>query len=350
MFFSNWIFDLNRFKKILLFIAFIIGNGSFTYIISQDPVFTQFYNAPLQINPAFAGNTYAPMVHLNTRLEWPAIGLAYNTYSFSVDRFFHDYNFGSGLLITMDNSGNGIYKRFRAEGVFSYRLKIRDKRYMKMGLSLAYGQNTLDWQKLVFGDEIDPRYGYVLPDGTKLPTGEVQPDDLTVGYLDISAGILFYSKELYFGIAVKHANTPVDYYNNKQNTVNAGLPVRVTAQIGGEFDMFPNYGGERKYYTPSLLFAGQSGLYQIVFDNHIDLGAIFAGIGYRWNIVNSDAVLFSVGMSKEMFKISYSFDYTVSKLGIGSGGSHEVGVSINFDKSTLFKAPYRYSDCFNMFR
>ncbi len=330
----------------MLFISF----GSIEKIESQDPIFTQFYNAPLQINPAFAGNTFAPIIHLNTRVEWPSIGLAYNTYSFSIDRFFYDYNFGSGLLITMDNSGNGIYKRFRAESVFSYRLRVEDNKYLKMGLSAAYGQNSLDWQKLVFGDEIDPRFGYTLPNGSKLPSSEVQPDDLTVNYMDISAGVLLYSKQFYAGIAVKHANSPIDYYNKQQSIVNNGLPVRLTAHIGGEFDMFPRYGGNRKYYNPSVLFVGQSGLYQFVFNNYFDLGAIFAGVGYRWNIVNSDAVLFMVGVSKEMFKISYSFDYTVSKLSIGSGGSHEIGVSINFDKSTLFKAPYRYSDCFNMFR
>jgi len=325
--------------------VFIIGK-----ITSQDPIFTQYYNAPLQINPAFAGNTFAPVIHLNTRVEWPSIGFAYNTYSFSVDRFFHNYNFGSGLLVTMDDSGNGIYKRFRAEGVFSYRLRVEENKFLKMGLSIAYGQNSLDWQKLVFGDQIDPRFGYTLPDGSKIPSEEIQPTDLTKNYMDISAGILFYSRQLYFGVAVKHANSPADYYNTNQSKVNKGLPVRFTAQVGGEFDMFPNYGGKRKYYTPSLLFVGQSGLYQFVFNNYFDLGAVFAGIGYRWNIVNSDAVLFSVGMVKDMFKISYSFDYTVSRLSIGSGGSHELGVTINFDQSTLFKAPYRYSDCFNMFR
>lgn len=319
-------------------------------VIAQDPIFSQYYNAPLQINPAFAGNTFAPTIHINSRIEWPSIEFAYKTHSLSVDRFFHDYNFGAGVLVTMDDSGNGIYKRFRLEGISSYRLKIDNQKFIKMGLGIAYGQNSLDWNKLVFGDMIDPVNGYQLPDGTSLPTDEIRPDNLTINYVDLSAGILFYSKELFFGIGIKHANTPVNYYFDKENNVNRGLPVRFTAQIGGEVEISSNNIYNKRFYSPNILFVNQSGINQLVFNNYIDLGSIFAGVGYRYNFVNSDAVLFSVGVSKQLLKISYSFDYTISQLSIGSGGSHELGISVNFDKSTLFEAPYRYSDCFNMFR
>ncbi len=317
---------------------------------AQDPVYTQYYQAPLHINPAFAGNTYAPVIHLNSRVEWPAINFAYNTYSFSVDRFFKDYNFGTGINFMMDNSGNGLYKRFRMEGIFSYKLEVAEKKYLKLGLSTAWGQNSLDWDKLIFGDMIDPSSGFTLPDGSTLPTDEIRPENLNVNYMDLSAGLLYYSEMFYFGIGVKHANSPKNFYFSTQDNVNKGLPVRLTVQIGGEIDLTYNDVYSQRFYAPSLLFVSQSGLNQLVFNNFIDLGLIFAGIGYRHDFSNSDAVLFSVGVSKEMFKIGYSFDYTVSKLSISSGGSHEIGVTVNFDKSTLFEKPYRYSDCFNMYR
>ena len=319
-------------------------------LLSQDPIFTQYYQAPLQINPAFAGNTYAPVVHLNTRIEWPAINFAYNTYALSVDRFFEDYKFGAGLNLLMDNSGNGIYKRFRAEGIISYRLKVAEGKHLKLGLSLAYGHNSLDWDRLVFSDMIDPKYGYTLPDGSRLPSSEQRPESLTRDYLDMSAGLLFYSETLYLGIAVKHANTPEDFYSSDNNNVTKGLPVRFAAQIGAEFNISKRDIYHYRFYSPQVMYVYQSGLQQLVLHNSIDFGLIFAGIGYRYDFVNHDAVLFSLGVKKDMLKISYSFDYTVSALTISTGGSHEIGVSINFDKSTLFKAPLRYSDCFNMFR
>jgi len=348
--FTKYIFTLKvRHTKILIIFLYL-NIGFFNHVYSQDPLFTQYYNAPLQINPAFAGNTYAPTIHLNSRVEWPSIQYAYNTASFSVDRFFEKYKFGAGLLLMMDDSGNGIYKRFRAEGIVSYRLKVNEGSYLKLGMSGAYGQNTLDWQKLVFGDQIDAKFGFELPDGTKLSSDEVRPTDLNIGYFDMSAGVLYYSKKLFLGIAVKHANTPINYYRESQDIVNRGLPVRFTMQVGGEFQLYTSRYESKSFYSPSLLFASQSGLYQLVFNNFIDFGSIFASFGYRYNKVNSDAVLFSVGVNKQMFKIAYSFDYTISSLSIGSGGSHEIGITINFDKSTLFNAPFKYSDCFNMFR
>ncbi len=336
-------------RLFFLIVSFIIFSKA-ALIHSQDPVYTQYYQAPLQLNPAFAGNTFAPVIHLNTRIEWPSIGFAYNTYSFSVDRFFHDYNFGAGINLMMDNSGNGIYKRFRVEGIASYRLKVIEDHYLKMGLSLAYGQNSLDWDKLVFGDMIDAATGFTLPDGTRLPTEETKPDNLNVNYLDLSAGLLYYSELFYVGLGVKHVNTPENYYFSTQDNVNRGLPVRFAFQLGFEFDILANNVYKHRFFSPSILFASQSGLNQLVFNNFIDLGSIFAGLGYRYDFTNPDAALFSIGVSKEIFKIGYSYDYTVSKLSISSGGSHEIGITINFDKSTLFKEPYRYSDCFNMYR
>lgn len=318
---------------------------------SQDPIFSQFYSSPLHINPAFTGKSYAPVIHLNSRIEWPMINFAYNTYAISVDRFFEKKNFGAGLIILVDDSGNGIYRRFRSEGMFSYRLKAAENKYFKMGLGFAYGQNTLDWNKLVFGDMIDALSGFTLPDGSPLITEEIMPEDLTKRYFDLSAGLLYYSRSVYIGIAIKHANTPDNYYfNQNSDGVNKGLPMRFTAQIGGEIQMFPDDVYHKSFYSPGLLYVFQSGLHQLTFNNYFDLGGFFGGLGYRFNITNSDAVIFSAGVTKEMFKIGYSFDYTISGLGINTGGSHELGITVNFEKSTLFRKEYRYSDCFNLFR
>jgi hypothetical protein len=50
------------------------------------------------------------------------------------------------------------------------------------------------------------------------------------------------------------------------------------------------------------------------------------GAWYR----NRDAFIICLGVSTERFKIGYSYDLTVSKLGNGvSGGSHEVSMGIN---------------------
>jgi len=65
---------------------------------AQDPVFSQFYAAPLQLNPAFAGNTYAPFITVNYRNQWSGFNdfKTYVTYAASFSQFIEGMNSGVG--------------------------------------------------------------------------------------------------------------------------------------------------------------------------------------------------------------------------------------------------------------
>lgn len=61
------------------------------------------------------------------------------------------------------------------------------------------------------------------------------------------------------------------------------------------------------------------------------------GVWYR----NKDAFITSIGINTPHFKLGYSYDLTLSKLGTGSGGSHELSMGINFNckpKRRTFRA------------
>lgn len=49
-------------------------------IKGQDPVFSQYYASPLQINPAFTGLTNGPRFGVNYRNQWPLIDQVFKTY------------------------------------------------------------------------------------------------------------------------------------------------------------------------------------------------------------------------------------------------------------------------------
>lgn len=55
---------------------------------AQDPIYSQYYAAPIQLNPAFAGNTYTPHIAINYRNQWPSLNQAYVSYSVSYSQFF----------------------------------------------------------------------------------------------------------------------------------------------------------------------------------------------------------------------------------------------------------------------
>ena len=75
-------------RKLTLFVA---GCLYFLFLVpekaqAQDPEFSQFYAAPLYLNPAFAGSARCPRIGLNYRNQWPALNKTYITSAVSYDQ------------------------------------------------------------------------------------------------------------------------------------------------------------------------------------------------------------------------------------------------------------------------
>ena len=201
-----------------------------TSLSAQDPVFSQFYAAPLQLNPAFAGIVYAPNFNLNYRNQWPAINSAYQTYAASYDQFFRDFNSGLGVYVQSDNAGNGIIRTNKGSIAYSYRVRVNSEWELRLGIEAGALQTRLDWSKLVFPDQLDPEFGPVSPGGTPIPSEEDQPDDLNKTYFDIGVGGLVYSRNFYVGRTMKHLNTPGQAYLAFDDNLTNGLPIRWTVR------------------------------------------------------------------------------------------------------------------------
>ena len=73
---------------------------------AQDPQFSQFYAAPLYINPAFTGASQFTRFGVNYRSQWPNLDASFETFSFYADHFVEKYNSGIGLILTTDRQGN----------------------------------------------------------------------------------------------------------------------------------------------------------------------------------------------------------------------------------------------------
>src|SRR3984885_7423674 len=74
-------------------------------VTAQDPQFSQFYAAPLYLNPAFAGSTGQARAGLNYRNQWPAIDANFTTFSAYADFYIEDKNSGVGIIVNRDREG-----------------------------------------------------------------------------------------------------------------------------------------------------------------------------------------------------------------------------------------------------
>ena len=332
-------------KRLFFFIAFLFSLLFFNQIKGQDPIFSQFYAAPLQMNPAFAGNTYAPFVTINYRNQWTGFNnfKTYVTYAASFSQFVEGMNSGLGLVVQADDSGDGIYKNNRIGLLYSYKIQVNEALSVKFGIEGAAVQNRLDWNKLVFPDQVDPT------GESGFPSQEVQPENLSKSYFDLSTGVLIYSQQFYGGLTIKHMNTPDESILGINGNINNGLPARLSIHGGAQLELRAgNKRTSRAFVSPNVMYVKQGNFSQINAGAYLGFGAFFAGGWYRHALSNGDSVIGLVGFQKGIFKIGYSYDFTISGLAGAVGSTHEFSLVVNFDQNRPRRT--NYNDCFEMFR
>lgn len=327
----------------LIFFALVL-RGS--VVFAQDPIFSQFYAAPLQMNPAFAGTAQAPFIAANYRMQYPsfASGAAYSTFAVSYDQALNRSNSAIGFSVMTDDAGQGILKKTFASAIYSYKVNIREDIQAKIGVEAGLIQSNLDWDKLRFLDQIDPITGFENP----RPSAEVRPTELNRTLFDISTGFLLNAKNFYVGLSGKHLATPNEGFLNVNQNLRVGLPIRWSLHSGYEITIREgNRRHPKVFVTPSVLAVKQGDFVQVVAGAYAGFGPLFTGAWYRQTASNPESLIFTVGFRQEYFKIGYSYDFPVGGLGSLTGGSHELSFTVNLDPS-----PKRYdlNDCYQMFR
>ncbi|MBP8823754.1 MAG: type IX secretion system membrane protein PorP/SprF [Flavobacteriales bacterium] len=284
----------------------------------QDPQFTQFYANPLYLNPAFAGTARCPRVALNYRNQWPALTGTFVTTSASYDQDVRGIMGGLGLLVTSDQAGKGTLNTTTVSGIYSYTQAVSRKFSLKAGFQATYFQKSLDWNKLTFGDQIDPRRGFIYA------TNDV-PRGGSVGNADFSAGILGYTDIFFVGFAAHHLTEP----NESLIVGTSKMPMKLTAHAGAAIPlgMRGKYGEAKTKLSPNILYQQQAAFRQLNLGMYVDHGPIMAGVWYR----SRDAFIALIGFHMEHLKFGYSYDVTTSKLTTATAGSHEVSLTLQFD-------------------
>lgn len=282
---------------------------------AQDPQFTQFYANPLYLNPAFAGTARCPRIVANYRNQWPALTGTFVTQSVSYDQHVEGIQGGLGLLVTYDQAGKGTLNTTNVSAIYSYQQTISRKFSLKVGFQATYFQKSLDWNKLTFGDMIDPRRGFIYN------TNDV-PRGGSIGNADFSAGILGYSDIFFVGFAVNHLTEP----NESLIVGTSELPMKMTGHAGAAIPLGTRgrYGEAKTRLSPNVLYQQQAEFRQFNIGMYIDHGPITAGVWFR----EGDSFIALFGFHTDKYKFGYSYDLTTSRLTTATAGSHELSLQL----------------------
>ena len=294
-------------------IIFNIANG-------QSMHFSQYYNAPMLINPANTALTpeYDYRAGLNFRNQWAVIPVPYNTYSGYVDfKIGKNSNnktannwLGVGVSFFNDKAGDGNLSLFQVQGSLAYHLQTSDFTMLSLGFSGAMVNRSINFDLLTFDNQWDGfTFNKLYANGEKL--GVVQTK-----YNTIASGLNFAwfpSESVYFklGAGIANLNKPVESFYAGKNTID----MRPTANL----DLF-FHTGQLVTVNPSAYFTTQNAASEIVCGSLVRTNLS----GYYADIVTElilgaylrlgDAAIGVVGFQYGSVQLMMNYDYTISGL------------------------------------
>ncbi|SDD14901.1 type IX secretion system membrane protein, PorP/SprF family [Algoriphagus faecimaris] len=324
-----------RSSQLIVFFLYIGFLLPFTSLQAQDPQYSQYYAAPLYLNPAMAGGELTGRVGFNYRNQWPSIDAQFTTFSAFYDTYLPEYNAGVGFHVMQDTEGAAKLRSTTISGMFSYELKLGDNSYFRPGFQASYIRREIGfYENLIFANQINP----AEPFGPTLPGNDIPGLGDPVGMLSLSFGGLFFTENLWVGLSAHHVNEPNQSFIDGISPLPAKFSLHAGYRIPlGEGSMRGDFTHIRKqrYFTPTINYKRQGPFEQLDVGGYFYVEPLVVGLWYRGlpykpvnNQSNRDAVVLMVGVNLlSGMNVGYSFDYTVSQLGIQSGGAHEISLS-----------------------
>jgi type IX secretion system PorP/SprF family membrane protein len=344
----NTLLTSNRLKAILVVAGFALCLNTH----AQDIHFSQFYEDPLELNPAlcgaFPGDIYG---ELNYRTQWSSVagsGFGYNTMAatFEYHNLFKKWTKGylsPGLDFFNDKSGDGHVGITQVNLTLASGIFLADKNTLSLGLQTGFSQHSIDMADLTWDNQyINGAYDASASSGEKVGN--------SFSYIDFAAGLLYSygagqtnmtsNDQFKFNVggAVYHLTQPsMTYYGGTyagaagtklymryvghaevtygiQNTNITMIPGIVYYQQGpaSEFDI----GSRFKY-----ILRQESKYTGFAKGSAFDLGAY-----YRWR----DAFIIMAGLEFANYSMMVSYDVNTSSLTTASSGRGGLEISLRF--------------------
>ncbi|MBI3882804.1 MAG: PorP/SprF family type IX secretion system membrane protein [Sphingobacteriales bacterium] len=234
---------------------------------AQDLHFSQFFNAPLTINPANTG--FIPdadyRIGAHYRSQWSSVlTVPYKTISIFGDaqvmkNKLENGWIGLGGLILNDVAGTGSLRSTKIYGSVAYHQLLGNSSLLSAGFNIGWASKSVDASKLTFPDQ----FNGVFFDHSNIPSGATFTST-NVSYFDMHVGLnyaYFPDTKTYLnaGYSIQHVNTPKETFFGSTSDISK-IPMRHTAFINGLLKV-----NERVIINPNAYFSTQAKATELVF-------------------------------------------------------------------------------------
>jgi type IX secretion system PorP/SprF family membrane protein len=348
---NSILFDI-RFTRTIIVLVF---SAAFCQLKAQDPIFSQFYNNPIYYNPGYIGLNAGMRARFNYRDQWTGLPTDFKTYNFSMDVAERSIpgSGGLGLLVSSDRAGTGTIKATNVGIGTAARIPIYTNMVAQMGFMVSYAQKSVNWDELVFSDQLHARYGNIYQTAFEAPTSNrVSYPDFSVGgvYRFVETGSSWSNIQGTLGAAVHHVFTPnesflgLDSKLPRKLVITGDLVLELEQGRSSSYRSRKSHGSSSFKFNPGFQYEKQADFSTYTLGLNILKSSIYFGAWFRnqnFNFFEARDAIFQVGFnapwSKESrCKIMYTYDYLITDLRTAGRASHEISLIFEFDEFSLF--------------
>ncbi|MBL1143818.1 MAG: type IX secretion system membrane protein PorP/SprF [Bacteroidetes bacterium] len=295
-------------KKIILYIAcsILLVSG---IMAQQLPQYSQYILNRYVINPASAGSENYFVGQSNYRSQWEGIKDAPRTYILSVNGPIANQKMGIGGYMFVDVTGPTRRNGFNLS--YSYHVKLSSEIKLSFAINAGILSYTVDGTEIFFKDQTDN------------VISRAQESNL---YPDAGFSFYLYGPKFFFGgSAPQLIQNQLDFKSSIKDPtgrlVNHYFAMGgYTIDLGNNLNIEPSFLVKYVKPTPVQYEASLRGIYQ---------KSVWLGLSYR----QDDAIVLLGGYTfQDSFSLGYSYDILQSGIKNYSTGTHEIMLSIKFNK------------------
>lgn len=314
-------------------------------LMAQDPVFSQFYNSPIYLNPALIGEEENLFINFAHRSQWGSLEYPYTTSQVSlVMPYFKDKHIkpeghvgGIGVSFYGDEAGQGSnLKTYGGNVSFAYNLHLSNKTENKITFAIQTGfiHKNVDKNKLEWGEQYNPFIGF---DNTIIPAELDLIQNKT--FLDITAGAFWryfantdqkVIQSIYAGFTAAHLNHPDE--SVLDGDLNR-LPVLYKLHGGMIFALSEKANISANFLSQIQDNVNQTNIgsflsYKLPFDTRGQMSNLVARVGAWYRV--QDSMIANIDFLTNNLQFGFSYDWNVTSLRYNNRGTGSFEISMGY--------------------
>lgn len=310
---------------------------------AQDIHYSQFFNSPLNLNPALTG-VFAGQHRVNASYkgQWASVPVDYSTLSLSYDRNFHEHSdttgfFSGGVLLNYDKAGSVDLNLINVGLNASYSLRLSEKALLTPGAQIAFNSRRYDYDKVTTQNQWNGEFHDI-----NIPA-ELSEDD-AISFIDLSIGLNYHRQTSYrdyldIGVGFFHIATPEQSFSKGTFSSNLNRKASIygmgSFELASKLDLLLNALYSNQITYQEIVLNAQGKIY--LNKNKERNKALYLGLGYRVG----DAFYPMIAIQYQNIYASFNYDINISDFSHATGNQGGPELHFRYMIYNVPKAPFK---------